>query len=400
MASLNELRELNRRRMLEALRQAGSADRAELARRTGLSRATVSALVGDCLASGLIVEEAARAKGSVPGRRAAQLRLDPTAAIAVGVDFGHRHVCVALADLAATVLVERRVELDVDAGADAALDTAAQLVHDLAKVAGIDRERILGAGLGVPGPINHVTETVGSSSILVGWAGLRPAEELSRRLGLPVRLENDANLGALAEFTHGAGRTVDDLLYVKVASGIGAGLMLDGVLHTGAIGIAGEIGHVPVAPLGHVCRCGNRGCLETVAATAAVARRVGGDMTPARLLELARDEDPSVLDALEEAGRAIGRVVAALCNAINPAAVVVGGELGAGSSRLIEALADELRRTALARAGQIPVMPAVLGARAEVLGAIAVALADRTWLREAAVVALHDGDVRAVAAGR
>jgi predicted NBD/HSP70 family sugar kinase len=398
MASLNELRELNRRRMLEALRQAGSADRAELARRTGLSRATVSALVGDCLASGLIVEESAPADAQLKGRRAAWLRLDPAAATAVGVDFGHRHVWVALADLAATVLVERRVELDVDADADASLDTAAQLVWDLAAVAGVDRERMLGVGMGVPGPVDHTTGTVRSSSILPGWTGLRPAEELERRLRLPVRLENDANLGALAEFTHGAGRTVDDMLYVKVASGIGAGLILEGALHTGATGIAGEVGHVAVAPLGDVCRCGNRGCLETVAAVGAVARRAG--VTPARLLELAGDDDPAVRPALEEAGREIGRVIAALCNAINPAAVVVGGELGAGSAQLIEAIGAELRRVALPRAGHVPVKAAVLGARAEVLGAIAAALADRSWQRDAAVVALHEGDVRAAAGAR
>ncbi len=399
MASLNELRELNRRRMLEALRQAGSADRAELARRTGLSRATVSALVGDCLTSGLIVEEAARAGTPLKGRRAAQLRLDPAAATAVGVDFGHRHVWVALADLAATVLVERRVEIDVDADAAVSLDTAAQLVWDLAGVAGIDRERMLGVGMGVPGPIDRTTGTVRSSSILPGWTGLRPAEELERRLRLPVRLENDANLGALAEFAHGAGRAVDDMLYVKVASGIGAGLILEGALHTGASGIAGEVGHVAVAPMGDVCRCGNRGCLETVAAVGAVARRAGG-LTPARLLELARDDDPAVRPALEEAGREIGRVVAALCNAVNPAAVVVGGELGAGSTRLIEAIGVELRRVALPRAGHVPVKAALLGARAEVLGAIAAALADRDWQRDAAVVALHEGDVHAPAVAR
>jgi predicted NBD/HSP70 family sugar kinase len=399
MASLNELKELNRRGMLEALRQAGSADRAELARRTGLSRATVSALVGDCLASGLIVEESKHADAQLKGRRAARLRLDPAAATAVGVDFGHRHVWVALADLAATVLVERRVDLDVDADADASLDTAAQLVRDLAAVAGVDRERMLGVGMGVPGPIDRTTGTVQSSSILPGWTGLRPAEELERRLGLPVRLENDANLGALAEFAHGAGRAVDDMLYIKVASGIGAGLILEGALHTGASGIAGEVGHVAVAPLGDVCRCGNRGCLETVASVGAVARRAGG-LTPARLLELARDDDPAVRPAIEEAGREIGRVIAALCNAVNPAAVVVGGELGAGSAPLIDAIGAELRRVALPRAGHVPVKAAVLGARAEVLGAIAAALADRSWQRDAAVVALHEGDVHAAAVAR
>ena len=181
---------------------------------------------------------------------------------------------VALADLAASVLAERRVDLDVDAGPGAALDAGAALVSEVLSAARFPRDRVLGLGMGLPGPIDRADGNVGPSSILAKWTGLAPAQELSRRLGLPVRLENDANLGALGEFLYGAGREAGDMVYVKVSSGVGAGLVLEGSLHTGATGFAGELGHVVVVPDGVLCRCGNRGCLETVASTVALKRRL------------------------------------------------------------------------------------------------------------------------------
>ena len=396
MASLQQLREFNRLRLLEVLRCEGPLDRAELVRQTGLSRATVSALVSDCLSRGVIVEDVERTVADGRGRRSARLRLDPSAGTAVGVDFGHRHVRVAVADLASTVLTERRVDLDVDGGAAAALDAAATLVSEVLTEAGVDRGRVLGVGMGLPGPIDRRTGTVGSASILVGWSGLHPGDELSRRLDLPVRLENDANLGALGEFVYGAGREAADMVYVKIASGVGAGLILEGALHTGATGIAGELGHVAVVPDGALCRCGNRGCLETVASTTALLRRLepihGPGLTTQRLLELADGDDRDATIAVTEAGRFVGRALGALCTALNPATIVVGGDLGAVCGPLLVAIGAELRRTAVQGARKIPVRQAILADRAEVLGAIALALAEPDWLRRSGLVALSGGD--------
>jgi predicted NBD/HSP70 family sugar kinase len=396
MASLQQLRELNRLRLLDVLRREGTLDRAELVRQTGLSRATVSALVRDCVARGVIVEDRERTEANRRGRRSTRLRLDPSAGAALGVDFGHRHIRVALADLTSTVLAERRVDLDVDSGAAAALDTAAGLVSELLTEARIDRSRVLGVGMGLPGPIDRRTGTVESASILVGWTGLRPGNELARRLDLPVRLENDANLGALGEFVHGAGREAADMVYVKISSGVGAGLVLEGSLHTGARGIAGELGHVAVVPGGALCRCGNRGCLETVASTAALLRRLepvhGAGLTMQRLLALVEDGDRAATEAVTEAGGFVGRALAALCTALNPAAIVIGGDLGAACALLLDTIGAELRRTAIAGAEQIPVRPAILADRAEVLGAIALALGEPDWLRQSGLVALNGGD--------
>ncbi|MDP9294845.1 MAG: ROK family protein [Actinomycetota bacterium] len=394
MASLKELRELNRLRLLEALRQGGAADRAELVRQTGLSRATVSALVSECMSRGVIVEDGERTGAARGGRRSARLRLDPSAGTVLGVDFGHRHVRVALADLASTVLAERRVDLDVDASPATALDTASELASTVLAEARIDRKRVLGAGMGLPGPIDHRTGTVvGSSSILAQWTGLQPADELSRRLELPVRLDNDANLGALGEFVHGAGRYATDIVYVKISAGVGAGLVLDGCLQTGASGIAGELGHVVVVPGGALCRCGNRGCLETVASSTALLRRLepahGAGLTTQHLLELAESGNREVTSALTAAGAFVGRALAALTTALNPEVIVVGGDLGAASEVLLDAIRTELRRAALPGAGRLPVRAAILADRAEALGAIALALSEPDWLRRSGLIALN-----------
>jgi predicted NBD/HSP70 family sugar kinase len=391
------MRELNRLRLLQELRSATVADRGELARRTGLSRATISSLVADCIASGAITEEPAADPGGTAGRPSSPLRLDPRAAVVLGIDFGHRHVRVAIADLAGAILAERRGDHDVHAGAAVALDTTSGLAAALLAEAGIDRRRVLGAALGVPAPVNARTGTVEISAILVEWESIVPGEELGRRLGVPVVTANDADLGALGEFAYGAGQGLDDLLYVKVATGIGAGLILEGSLHSGATGIAGEIGHLGVDPEGVICTCGNRGCLETIASADALRRTLGGCLTVRRLVKLADDADPAVIEAVTHAGRLLGDTLAALCTALNPVAIVIGGELGAECEPLRAVIEETIRERAQPPTGELPVLRASLGERAEVLGATALALAHGEWLRAAGLVALVEG-LAAVAA--
>ena len=233
-------------RVVDALRRSGTASRSELARRTGLSRTTVATLVADLQARGLVVELAdAPADAPARGRPPALLRLDPSAGAALGVHFGHVNVRVAVADLASTVLAERSRELDVDRAAAAAIETAADLVDAVLDEAGVPRHAVVAAGVGLPGPIDRRTGTVGAS-ILPGWAGVEVEQELSRRFDFDVHVDNDANLGALAEVSFGAGQGLEDVVYVMVSSGIGAGLVLGGRLYHGATGVAGELGHVQV----------------------------------------------------------------------------------------------------------------------------------------------------------
>ncbi len=241
--------------------------------------------------------------------------------------------------------------------------------------------QVVGAGMGLPSPLNQRTAIVSRSSILGGWGGRAAAQELAARLGVPVAVDNDANLGALAELCLGAGRGAADLIYLKVSSGIGAGLVLDGRLHHGASGIAGEIGHVQLRRDGAVCRCGNRGCLETVASSAAVLDLLrpvlGRELTLAGALELSRDGHVAVRRVVADAGRAVGRAVADLCNMLNPEAIVVGGDLSRAGDALLDGVRDAVDRYALpAAAGAVRVLTGRLGERAEVLGALTLVLGD------------------------
>ena len=195
--SLASLREGNRRLVIEALRERGVASRAELARATELSRSTISTIVGELIDAGLAAERNGQPEGeSHAGRPGVMVALDPSAGLALAIDFGHRHLRVAVSDLSHTVLAERWQELDVDQSASEGLAEAATFADEVLDEAGVERGRVIGAVMGIPAPINRLTGTVQDSSILPGWVGIDAAAEASARLSLPVVVENDANLGA------------------------------------------------------------------------------------------------------------------------------------------------------------------------------------------------------------
>ena len=369
--SLRSLRELNRLRVLEVVRERGLVSRADIARQTGLSRSTVSSLVGELQREGIVVEREAAAPAQA-GRPAVLLALDPGAGAVVGVHFDHGALRVAVADLGHTILAAADRELDVDHDACEGLDTVVELVDEVLAEAGIERDRILGAGVGIAGPVDAASGTVGGATILPGWVGIDVAGELERRLQMPVHLDNDANLGALAESVLGAGRDAQEMTYLMLSSGIGAGLILGGRLYRGAGGTAGEIGHVLVDEQGPMCRCGNRGCLETFAGAGALLdllRRPG--LTAQGMVEAAVAGDPGCQRVLADAGRVVGRAVAALCNQFNPELVVVGGRLAAAGDILLDPLREAVRRYAIpAAAEDMRIVPGALADRAELLGAL------------------------------
>lgn len=377
--SLERLRATNRRALLATLATRGPTSRAELARATGLSRTTVSSLVAELIADGRAAETSLRARphkgGS--GRPPVLVTLTAAAGVVAGVDVGHRHVRVALADRAGQVLAERAATVDVDGQGAATLDHAAELVRDLLRESGVEPSQLQAAGMCVPAPVDRRSARI-RTDILPGWRELRPAAELSDRLDVPVFADNDANIGALAEVGHGAARGLCDLVYVKVASGLGAGIVLGNRLHRGATGIAGEIGHVQVGEDGAVCRCGNRGCLETLVAAPVLLDLLqpayDEPLTTERILELEHAGEAGVRRVLSDAGRTIGRALGDLCNSLNPEAVVLGGSLGP-SPALTEGVRAAIDRYAQpAAAAAVRVVPGQLGDRAEVVGAIALAI--------------------------
>ncbi|MEV1051189.1 ROK family transcriptional regulator [Streptomyces sp. NPDC049887] len=375
--SQTSLHRANLERVVRAVRLAGSLTQAEIARSTGLSAATVSNIVRE-LKDGGTVEVTPTSAG---GRRARSVSLSGDAGIVVGVDFGHTHLRVAIGNLAHQVLAEESEPLDVDASSAQGFDRAEQLVKRLVEATGISQDKIVGVGLGVPGPIDVETGTLGSTAILPGWSGINPSEELSGRLGVPVYVDNDANLGALGELVWGSGRGVKDLAYIKVASGVGAGLVIEGQIYRGPGGTAGEIGHITLDESGPVCRCGNRGCLETFAAARYVLPLLrpshGPDLTMERVVQLAREGDPGCRRVVADVGRHIGSGVANLCNLLNPSRVVLGGGLAEAGELVLAPIRDSVSRYAIPSAARrLSVLPGALGSRAEVLGALALVLSE------------------------
>lgn len=365
--------------VLELLARSAPASRADLMRATGLSRATVSAVVRELLDTGLVVETGERGaphKGG-SGRPPKLLTVEGPAGVLVGIDVGHRHVRVVAADASASILSEERIAVEVDHSSGPVLDTIAAMVHTVLTEARVEPDRVTGVGMGIPGPVNPHTGTIGSA-ILKGWVGLAPAQEMSRRLGLPVRLDNDANVGALGESTYGAAQGLDDVIYVKASGGLGAGLIVGGRLHRGVSGIAGEIGHVRLDDAGPVCRCGNRGCLETLVSAPRLVELLqpayDEPLTVERMLRLGDDGDRGVNRVLDDAGRSIGRVLADLSNHLNPAAIIVGGVMGR-SDVLLRGIRDSVDRYAQPdTASAVRIGKGALGERAEVMGALVLAL--------------------------
>ncbi|AQT75002.1 MULTISPECIES: ROK family transcriptional regulator [Streptomyces] len=391
--SQSSLHRANLERVVRAVRLAGSLTQAEIARTTGLSAATVSNIVRE-LKDGGTVEVTDTSAG---GRRARSVSLSGDAGIVIGVDFGHTHLRVAVGNLAHQVLAEESEPLDVDASWADGFDRAEALVGRL--IAGIEvgLDKVIGVGLGVPGPIDVESGTLGSTAILPGWAGINPRQELSQRLGVPVYVDNDANLGALGELVWGSGRGVKDLAYIKVASGVGAGLVINGQIYRGPGGTAGEIGHITLDESGPVCRCGNRGCLETFAAARYVLPLLQGthgpELTMERVVELARDGDPGCRRVITDVGRHIGSGVASLCNLLNPSRVVLGGSLAEAGELVLAPIRESVGRYAIPSAArQLSVLTGSLGGRAEVLGALALVLSE---MGDSTLLSDHGSGVRA-----
>lgn len=365
------LRSANQGRVLELLRSSGELTQAEVARRTGLAPATVSNIVRELTTAGLIDE-------SGSGQRRRRLRLARSAGLIAGIDFGHRHVTVAVANMSRQILAERRMPLGPAEAAQTSLLRAGELLDEaLADVDGRLAD-VASIGMGLPAPIDSATGTVGSVSILPGWVGVHAAQLASDHFGRAVVVDNDANLGVLAEHTWGAGRGCDDVAYLKLADGVGAGLFLDGRLYRGRNGTAGEIGHTTFDEFGAVCRCGNRGCLETIIAARAVVKllepRHGPDLTIAEIVRLANAGDAACTRVLSDTGRQAGVAVANLCNLFNPQRILIGGELAQAGELLLAPLRESVRRCGIPSSTRdLAIELTALGARGPVLGAVVLA---------------------------
>ncbi len=370
--SQSALRRQNEQRIVEAL-MAGPATQAELSRTTGLSTATVSNIVKVLHEASIVATEPTTSSG----RRALSVRLNSNSAVAVGIDFGRRHLRVVVSNLAYDILAEDTVSLPLGHEADVGIAAAVDVLDSLLEDAGIDRRDVVGVGAGIPGPIDHRTGSVAQGAILPEWVGFNLLTHLEEALELPVFVDNDANLGALSEVTWGPHSGVSNLIFVKIGSGIGAGLIINGQPFYGHVGVTGEIGHATIVEHGQICRCGNRGCLETLASTTTMIELLsrGGRerVTPDDIVRMALARDTATLRVVDDAGLAVGRALGNVANLINPEVIVLGGPLTEMGDLLLDPVRRGLVRHAVPLIGQTTtVTMSALGVRAEVLGAVAL----------------------------
>ncbi|TQL03482.1 ROK family transcriptional regulator [Cellulomonas sp. SLBN-39] len=372
--SQSSLREANRALIVDAVKRFGGITQVEISGATGLSAATVSSIVKELLAAG-VVETRTTTRS---GRRAQLVTLARRTGLAAGVQFGHRHLRVVLSDVTHEVVAEQTLPLPSDHRVDTSLDRAALLLVDLTERVGSTLDEVVGIGVGIPAPVEPETGMVSVRGMMRGWDEVPVAHVLAKRLAKPVFVDNDANLGALAESRLGASRFYRDSVYVRASYGTGAGIVIAGQVHRGFAGTAGEIGHVQVDPQGRICRCGSRGCLDTVVGDTALTEPLSashGPMTLRDVVQRAVDGDPGCRQVVADAGAAIGAVVAGLGMAVNPQCVVVGGELAETGEVLLGPLREAIRRRVLLnQIAPLEVVPAELGARAEVVGAVAMVL--------------------------
>jgi predicted NBD/HSP70 family sugar kinase len=372
------LRQLNEQRIVEALTALGSATQVEISNHTGLSAATVSNIVKRMTKRGLVVTTPTTRSG----RRALSVRLNTRGAIAVGVDFGRRHVRVALASYHRTLIGERAADLPFGHKAADSIEVARTILAELLAEHELDERAVLGVGVGIPGPVDRRTWTIVPGRNLPEWEGISVLNEIQQRMKHPIFLDNDANFGALAQVTWGEHLAVDNLVFIKIGSGIGCGLIVNGAPFYGHLGVTGEIGHATVDPYGPACLCGNRGCLETIASTSTMIDRLdhgtGARLTTEDIIRNAARADAATIRVVEDAGLAIGRALADVANLLNPEVIVIGGPLADLGEVLLAPVRRGLVRNALPIVGETTsVVMSPLGDRAEVLGAVALVLQQR-----------------------
>jgi predicted NBD/HSP70 family sugar kinase len=375
-ADLSLMRELNERIVLGLLRQEGPISRAELARRSNLSRSTVSSIIANLLVAGLVRETGIG--DSNGGRRPIMIEFNYQSGFVVGIELGNTALTVLLTDLAANVLRRAQCTFDLAAGPDVCLPQVVALVEELLANVRIARGAIVGAGVGVPGPLAFANGRPMMPPAMPGWHDVPLRALLEDALGMRVFVENDANLGALAEHCWGAAREQFNVAYIYLGgAGIGCGLILDGRLYRGEIGSAGEIGHLMVEEDGQACRCGAYGCLEAVAGTPALLGRANAIGLPAQragdLIRLARSGQDKAAALIETAGEYLGVAVANILNMTNPGCVVIGGELSEAGDLLLKPLRRVMRRRGLAAAiEQVEIVPGQLGGDVIAIGAVSI----------------------------
>jgi predicted NBD/HSP70 family sugar kinase len=373
------MRSKNSGLLLDMIWHAQQISRAEIARQAGLSPSTVSAIVRDLEQLGLVQDIGTGS--STGGRRPILLGFCDDAFAIVGVELGATHIAVVVTDLRGRIKVFREQDYPVRTDPPGTLETTRELIDAALAEARIPLTRVLGIGVAIPSPLDPHEPGRMSPFIVPAWEGYDIRAWLHERYQHPIVIDNDANLGALAE--QWWGERADDLTYIKIGMGVGAGHIIRGELYRGAGGSAGEVGHIVLDPAGPPCRCGNRGCLvmfigsDVLVARARkrMQRKADESLTMAMIIELAKQGEAVAQEVIADAGRYLGIALASLVNILNPAVVVLGGVLASAGDMLIDSLRTSIRSHALSQSiAETRIVASTLDRRAIAVGAATLVL--------------------------
>ncbi|GIP58430.1 ROK family transcriptional regulator [Paenibacillus woosongensis] len=369
------IKKMNKTLVLDTIRQRQPLSRADIAATLGLNKATVSSLVSELIESQLVTEIGPGESSG--GRKPTLLLFNRGAGYAIGIDIRVNDLFALLVDLEGNVIRERTVPLE-DSSPDHAIDQIRKMIHWLSKKAPESPYGIVGIGIGVPGLVDEKSRIVSAPNL--GWNNVAVQNLLASEFGENIHIDNEANAGAIGEKLYGAGRDAANLIYISIGVGIGSGMIVGGELYRGISNFSGEVGHMTVSENGPLCRCGNRGCWETLASEKALLDRAAQrwkDSSAAsdeegldRLLNLARAGDPDALSLLEETGKHLGVGLANLVNILNPELIVIGNRLSMAGDLLQEPMLHTLESRSLSyHMKKTQVAFAELGIRSTALGA-------------------------------
>lgn len=366
------------------------ATQVTIARRTHLSQATVSAAVNE------LVQEGVFAADSDEGERGKRVRLGPVRGVAVGVEINHANLTVATRPVASADIHYATVDFGADQAANLWVRQTVRLIHETVSRTGMGPEHIVSIGIGIPAAIDPRTSKITQVSSSLGWEMVGdPREQFEAHFpNVPIIVDNEANMAAYGEYVHGAGQGGSEtMLFVKASEGIGAGLIVGGLIYRGRHGVAGEMGHLTMDPHGTVCRCGNRGCLETKIGGITLLEevrqayrgfRIDYPASLESMIERAKSGDPVCRRVLTDAARHMGLALARVCNLMNPEVIVIGGELGLAADLLLPTVEYSMQLHALRGMFNPDVAPtrilgSELGRQAGARGALSFAVqVDRT----------------------
>ena len=363
--------------LFQLLRDGHPRTRAELSALTGMARSTVALRIDELISLGLIgpVGDAVSTGGRPPSR----IALKPSARLVLAADLGASHAHLALTDLAGTMLASRKGPIDIADGPEAVLGWMVSTCRELLAEIGRAQGDLIAIGIGLPGPVEHATGQPINPPIMPGWDRFDVPGWVQQHLEVPVLVDNDVNIMALGE-RQTAWPEVEHMVFVKVATGIGSGIISGGVLQRGAQGIAGDIGHVRLARgAGVPCHCGNEGCLEALASGPAIAGTLRDGDRPlesgAQVVERVKRGDRDAIQAVRQAGRDIGEVLAACVSLMNPSVIVIGGAMAQAGEHLLAGVREVVytRSTPLA-ATHLAIVESSTGADAAVIGASMLAI--------------------------